>query len=79
MTHWHAVQWNKGFAKNVPGFLDGVMIRVHLDAHQTPDGEAKWHAVSLVEWLASHANGVAWPSVSFGGCEAVPIKSVEDA
>lgn len=79
MTHWHAVQWNKGLAKNVPGFLDGVLVRVWIDANQSLDNEAKWHSVSMVEYLASHASGVAWPGVSFGGCEAVPIKIEEES
>ena len=79
MTHWHATIWNKGLAKNVPGFLDGVMVGVMLDANQSLDNEAKWHAVSMVEYLVSHASGVTWPGVSFGGCEAVPIKSVEES
>ena len=84
MTHWHATIWNNGLAKNAPGFLDGVKVGVMLDANQSLDNEAKWHAVSLVEYLltrivrASHASGVAWPGVSFVGCEAVPIKTAEE-
>jgi hypothetical protein len=52
---------------------------VWIDANQSLDNEAKWHSVSMVEYLASHASGVAWPGVSFGGCEAVPIKIEEES